>query len=711
MSDIDKRVQVNRIIESQLPEFLINDFPLATEFFKQYYLSQEYQGGPQDLISNFDQYIKSDNLVPEVITGTTVLGADVPSEQLTEEVISVSSTKGFPDQYGLIKIDSEIITYTGKTESTFTGCIRGFSGVTGYNVGISSFINKVNDQSLIFESTSIAAHAAGTTVTNLSVLFLQEFYRKLKKTFLPGLEDNDFDEDVDVSVFIKHARSFYQSKGIQESIRILCKLLYGIDAEVIDLEDRLIKASGAEFIRREIVIADRLSGDPSKLVGQTIYKSTDLGTNASVSEVEILTRDNKPYYKLSLFVGFNDRDLIEGTFTVPGKTKTLESANIGDSIISVDSTIGFPASGSIISGENTSIKYTSKSINQFFGVTGIEVQRVPGTTIGISTSDDIRSDEVIYGYEDGDLTKKVELRITGVLSKFTPLSDISLIKQDEKIYVKNVGTSIDTPKQGKGTYKEIFANSWIYNTNTRWEIQSFSGPNIILKSTPDHTSLRKGDAVDILRRSSDPNNQLVEFSNLIIGSIDNSTKSITLSGSGGSFNWDSTKLYDLRRKLKKASSDGIPLSDGNNTILSDVLNVYVDGDKDGYVASNSLPNYVLSTDVDIVGTAATDTSQSDSLTFSLDGYNSVSDEYNIFVFTEPIKFITGESLTYIPEGDSLPGLSAGSIYYAEVLQTNPGKIRLYIFVVFFLSDFFNKFFGTTGGLCIFMYAHFPRLLI
>tara|TARA_Y100001968_G_C19454156_1_gene770984 strand:+ start:2796 stop:18506 length:15711 start_codon:yes stop_codon:yes gene_type:complete len=678
MSDIDKRVQVNKIIESQLPEFLINDFPLATEFFKQYYLSQEYQGGPQDLISNFDQYIKSDNLVPEVITGTTVLGADVPSEQLTEEVISVSSTKGFPDQYGLIKIDSEIITYTGKTESTFTGCIRGFSGVTGYNVGISSFINKVNDQSLIFESTSIAAHAAGTTVTNLSVLFLQEFYRKLKKTFLPGLEDNDFDEDVDVSVFIKHARSFYQSKGIQESIRILCKLLYGIDAEVIDLEDRLIKASGAEFIRREIVIADRLSGDPSKLVGQTIYKSTDLGTNASVSEVEILTRDNKPYYKLSLFVGFNDRDLIEGTFTVPGKTKTLESANIGDSIISVDSTIGFPASGSIISGENTSIKYTSKSINQFFGVTGIEVQRVPGTTIGISTSDDIRSDEVIYGYEDGDLTKKVELRITGVLSKFTPLSDISLIKQDEKIYVKNVGTSIDTPKQGKGTYKEIFANSWIYNTNTRWEIQSFSGPNIILKSTPDHTSLRKGDAVDILRRSSDPNNQLVEFSNLIIGSIDNSTKSITLSGSGGSFNWDSTKLYDLRRKLKKASSDGIPLSDGNNTILSDVLNVYVDGDKDGYVASNSLPNYVLSTDVDIVGTAATDTSQSDSLTFSLDGYNSVSDEYNIFVFTEPIKFITGESLTYIPEGDSLPGLSAGSIYYAEVLQTNPGKIRLYI---------------------------------
>ena len=28
------------------------------------------------------------------------------------------------------KIDDEIITYTGKTDSTFTGCIRGFSGVS-----------------------------------------------------------------------------------------------------------------------------------------------------------------------------------------------------------------------------------------------------------------------------------------------------------------------------------------------------------------------------------------------------------------------------------------------------------------------------------------------------------------------------------------------------------------------------------------------------
>ena len=71
MSQIDKRIKVNTIIENQLPEFISADFPNAVEFFKQYYISQEFQGGATDLISNFDQYLKVDNLVPEVVVGVT----------------------------------------------------------------------------------------------------------------------------------------------------------------------------------------------------------------------------------------------------------------------------------------------------------------------------------------------------------------------------------------------------------------------------------------------------------------------------------------------------------------------------------------------------------------------------------------------------------------------------------------------------------------
>ena len=351
MSQIDKRIQVNTIIESQLPEFVIADFPKAVDFLKQYYISQEFQGGPSDIIQNFDQYLKADNLVPEVVVGVTTITAGIST---TDTTINVPSTKGFPSEYGLLKVDNEIISYTGITSTSFTGCVRGFSGITGYNVGISSSLLEINRESLKFEQTNATSHDSGSSLQNLSVLFIQEFFKKLKKTFLPGLENNDFSEKLDVGNFVKFARSFYQSKGVEESIRILFKVLYGVESRILDLEGNLIKPSDAEFIRREVIVADLITptGEPQNLTGQTIFKSTDLATNASVSEVEILKREGKDFYKIALFVGFSDRDLIEGVFTVPGKTKVVGGTVAGASIIDVDSTVGFGTTGTIISGSN-----------------------------------------------------------------------------------------------------------------------------------------------------------------------------------------------------------------------------------------------------------------------------------------------------------------------------------------------------------------------
>jgi hypothetical protein len=53
-------------------------------------------------------------------------GSDIDDSQTT---ITVDSTLGFP-QEGKIKIDSEIISYTGKTPTTFTGCGRGANSTT-----------------------------------------------------------------------------------------------------------------------------------------------------------------------------------------------------------------------------------------------------------------------------------------------------------------------------------------------------------------------------------------------------------------------------------------------------------------------------------------------------------------------------------------------------------------------------------------------------
>ena len=667
--DFEKKVQVHTIIESQLPQFLVADFPNATEFFKQYYLSQEYQGGVTDIIDNFDRYLKVDNLVPEVVIGTTSLTADI---NISDTTITVASTKGFPNEYGLLKIDDEIITYTSKTDTTFSGCIRGFSGISGLSSDIS--LDNTNKQDLVFEDTNSSTHTNGSTVTNLSVLFLQEFYHKLKKTFLPGLEDNDFVEDLDVGNFIKHARSFYQSKGIAESIHILFKVLYGVDSEVLDLEERLIKPSSAEYIRREVIIVEAIAGNPSLLIGQTITKSDDLRTSASVSEVEIFERNlgiganiRKTYYKVSLFVGFSDRDLIEGTFTIPGKTKVLGTTVKDSSEITVDSTIGFPSTGTLISGTNI-ITYTSKTVNQFMGCSGIV------TTI--NDADDIRANETVFGYEDGDLTRRVDLRITGVLSDFVPDGPINLIEEQEKIYSKNVGESIPSYDSQNiddqdRTYKQIFANSWKYNTSSRYQVESWLG-NPVLSSKIDKTSLAVGDVIEIFERYG-----LTVLGTATISSIDESDNSLTQLDNLN-ITIDPNKKYDIRRAIKKAKTGGsltnISLGQKESTYLADTLNVYVDGNTDGYVAANSLPSYNI--DVEIFK-ASFETGNNASLSEPqqvdpLD--NTIAIDYHQINFTTDTKFNTGDPVIY----KAVDSVGAGATTLVGLTTVNTdGSTRIY----------------------------------
>ena len=649
MSHFEKRVQLNKIIESQLPEFLVADFPKAVEFFKQYFISQEFQGGNTDLIDNLDRYIRVDNLVPEVVVGKTTLSSAITASDTT---ITVASTKGFPDDYGLLKIGDEIITYTAKTETTFTGCIRGFSGITGYDDTTEAYFSNVNRQSVIFKDTTAEAHTASSEVQNLSALFLQEFYKKLKKTFTPGFEEHKFVDGLDVGNFIKNIRSFYQSKGIEESIVILFKVLYGVEAKVIDLETRLIKPSSADYIRRELVVAEVLSGDPFKLEGQTIFKSNDLNTNASVSEVEVFTRDNKTFYKIGLFVGYNDRDLIEGEFNIPGYSKVLEPVEIGDSIISVDSTIGFPAAGTLISGDNI-ITYTSKSVSQFFGCSGV--------TTKIEVTDPIRANEIAFGYENGDTEKKVELRITGVLSSFEALSDIPLMEEDEVISVKNVGEVINNPVEDK-TYKEVFANSWIYNTKSRVNVDTINGANFAVKSDIDKAQFRVGDSVDILVGASN----VKASADAIITAIPNN-RILTL-GNISSFTPAAGVSYSIRRNLTKSRSSGVVIKLGQGVYIANTLNVYTDDFNEfGYVASHSLPGYQIQDEI-------VESTIPDGTIANLGGFSNFFKTYSTVKFANPVRFIDGDQIRYTAT-NPLAGLTSGETYYVKLV--NGKEIYLY----------------------------------
>ena len=151
MTDI-KRVKISHLIESQIPEFLTQESPLFKSFLIQYYESQEHQSGMADLANNLAEYRKIGAFNDETLTVSTTL---TNSCFAGDRTLTVTSTTGWPDTYGLLKIDNEVITYTSKTDTQFLGCARGFSGIDQISKeDAAEFAN--------FAETNAAVHASGS---------------------------------------------------------------------------------------------------------------------------------------------------------------------------------------------------------------------------------------------------------------------------------------------------------------------------------------------------------------------------------------------------------------------------------------------------------------------------------------------------------------------------------------------------------------------
>ena len=71
-------------------------------------------------------------------------------------------------------------------------------------------------------------------------------------------------------LLLSSTRNFYQSKGTDESFRILFNVLYGNTPKILNLEEFLLKPSTAEYRRRQTLITEVLDGDPNKLPGQML---------------------------------------------------------------------------------------------------------------------------------------------------------------------------------------------------------------------------------------------------------------------------------------------------------------------------------------------------------------------------------------------------------------------------------------------------------
>jgi len=398
----DTKVKISHILDSQIPDFIHEDNPLFKDFLNQYYVSQEHEYGITDLAENIpdNKNIKSFAALNTVVL-QTLYPIKLTSEVLAfDDVINVTNTSGFPNSYGIIKINNEIITYTGKTATSFTGCIRGFSG-------ISSLEQNGDPQFLTFTTTESDEHIVESVVSNLSHIFLVKFYEKFKTQYLPGVEKRNFHPTLSVENILTRAKDFYISKGTNTSLEILFKVLFGKNVEIVKPFNNTITSSGAEWVVVDQIIVEALEGDPVNLKETTLFQDSITSPTAlgAISNVEEVYLDDKRYYKISISHGTVSHD-----FKINNKTKVIGTAST-TSTVTVDSTIGFGTSGTFLYqnsfGGYSSSTYTSKSHNQFFGC---------GITTFLSESTPIIDDNFVYGLENHDSTKVCKMRAVGAVS-------------------------------------------------------------------------------------------------------------------------------------------------------------------------------------------------------------------------------------------------------------------------------------------------------
>tara|TARA_S200000501_G_scaffold377668_1_gene436867 strand:+ start:1825 stop:12261 length:10437 start_codon:yes stop_codon:yes gene_type:complete len=631
----DKKVKISNILGSQIPDFIQADNPLFIEFLTQYYESEEREYGSTYLSDNISS-LKKISTVADI---SLVEKQTVPAPNSTnpespvvlasstyayDDVINVNQTTGFPDKYGLLKIDNEIITYTGKTATSFTGCVRGFSGISDLETAGSP-------EFLTFSDTNASSHAASSLVVNLSFLFVTQFYKKFKKQFLPGLEGKGFAYGLNVENILSRARDFYSSKGTDTSLQILFQVLYGEQVDVIKPFDQTLLPSDAEWDVTDDIIVESLSGNPINLIGLKIYQDSFTTPTASgaVANVQEIYLKDKKYHKISFSKG-----TITNKFKVSTKTKVVGTASTTE-VTTVDSTIGFTKAGNFyyLNADNryTLASYTSKSNNQFFGCTGISTVFVESNSI-IDTN-------FIYGYENNDLTKICTMRVTGSISGVSDVSNTKYFDIDDKIRVKHLGKKTDI--------NDKKFNTWFYNNLSYVDVLNHDGSESFTTRV-DHF-LKKGDRIDVILKS----NGEVKSANVEVKDANEPNKFSIEVTSKPNIVGD----YTIRKIVTSIDSRF-----GITSLMGNIQNSFVDSDGNTYISFSGYPSF----ETDTTNRSRTFNSavgvSTNAHTITVGGHN--------FTNGEQIYLELGKDTN---SGSGLVGITTG-YYFVNVIDSNTIKL-------------------------------------
>jgi hypothetical protein len=353
-----KKKSISTLIESQLPEFISSEYELFSKFVTKYYEQQELQGQPLDVLSNLQTYADIDYYEKNILKQNSILSSDVG---VSDTTITVDDATSFPEENGYIQIGNEICFYKERTNTQFLEVSRGVSG----NTKLGDLYSASN-----FTSTEAAFHSSGTSVNNISNLFLYALVKSFEAQYLGAFPEKYLKGQVDKRTLIKNIRKFYKAKGTDASVRFIFNTLVAGGEEntptLYNPKDFTYKSSESDWVKGYALKAKILSGNPNDLIGKIITQPSSGNISFASATVDNVRFDSNVDGE-AIYNIFLAEETINGEFSITSKTELTKqidsSAGLGD-FIDVFSTLGWAKSGNLLIGGET-FTFDEKNITQF----------------------------------------------------------------------------------------------------------------------------------------------------------------------------------------------------------------------------------------------------------------------------------------------------------------------------------------------------------
>ena len=283
----DFKDKISNLINSQVPDFVLEDHPLFLDFVKAYYQLMESAEITLTNIGDPDHIVLEGTTAGKtVIDGTNINKDDSGDNFLLEDT-----------SYGDFQNGE---TITGSTSGATATVL-----IEDVDAGARLFVthqNKFIEGELITGSTSAAQATIGkyraNPVQNIQQLLdyadvdktIQGFLTKFRNSFLTSIPDS-LHSSINKRNLIKNIKSLYQAKGTRRASEIFFKLLFNEDAEIRYPKDNILRVSDGKWDTKKVIRCTEVgTSDATNLIGQTITQAND-PTSASVNEATAIVED------------------------------------------------------------------------------------------------------------------------------------------------------------------------------------------------------------------------------------------------------------------------------------------------------------------------------------------------------------------------------------------------------------------------------------